>query len=552
MSDRSGLRIVALGGLGEIGMNCLLLECEKRILIIDCGVMFPEQGYGIDVVTPKFDYILDRAQDIEGIWITHGHEDHIGAVPHLLDHVNLPVYAPAYALGLLREKLAEKPLIHPPIWHEVRGWETCNIGPFKMTPIPVAHTIIDTFGFLAETPAGTLMHSTDFKLDLEDAAEKSSPTLDNYARAVPDNGIDLLFADSTGIEEKGVTGREQRVTRKLDEIIADCKERVFVALFSSNVDRVDAVARLAIKHGRKFALAGRSVQMHTQVASNLGRLDLPVERMVSIEEASTLPRDRVLIIISGTQGEHRSSLTRVSQGMHNLLRIDGGDTVIFSSRFIPGNEVAISGVIDGLIRQGATVVHQLNQPEVHVSGHACHEEQKRLIDAVRPKCFIPVHGTLRHLVAHSRLADGMGIESVEVIENGMVAELNDGSLVTHAERIPVGRVNVDGVGGLGELVLRERRRLADRGILIAVITINPKNGRLKSDPDIIMQGVIQEDAAEGFIKEATYRLRRELESAPAHMLKGADSVSNLARRVLKRYVTKTLDRHPVIIPHVIS
>ncbi len=552
MDNRSTLQLMALGGLGEIGMNCLVLETEGRRLLVDCGVMFPEEETGVEVVHPSFDGLADRADCIEGVWITHGHEDHIGAVPYLLERFDVPVYAPPYAAGLLREKLRERTLPFAPRIHATPDGEAVTLGPFRLTSLQVAHSIIDATALLAETPAGTILHTGDFKLGLDGDGPAGSPTLGRLRSVLPSSGLDLLLSDSTGAEESGATGPESGVIERLDEILAGAQGRVFVALFSSNVERLEAVARLGVKHGRRVALAGRSVQLHTRVATELGRLRLPVERLVSPEDAARFPREQLLVIISGTQGEPRSNLVRLAEGSHRFLTIAEGDLVILSSRFIPGNEVAIGRMIDGLIRQGAQVIHHLLDPRIHVSGHGRSDDQRLLIEAVRPRCFMPVHGTLRHLVAHAGLARRSGVPQVELMENGQVIELSSHGLRRLDRRIPVGRMHVDGAGGLSEMVIRERRHLGDRGIVVAVLQIDPEKGCLRQPPEIITRGVVQAEAEPAFLAEATSALVKEFRDAPAAALSQPDAVRELARRVLKRYVTRTLDRQPVIVPVILG
>ena len=533
-------------------MNCLVLEAAGRLLIVDCGVMFPEEENGVEVVHPSFDFLLQQADRIEGVWITHGHEDHIGAVPYLLENLDIPVYAPPYALGLIREKLSERVLPFTPRLRTITANEPVTMGPFRLTPVPVAHSIIDSMALVAETPGGTILHSGDYKLDLDGVGPDLCPTLRRLKEAIPQTGIDLLLSDSTGIEEKGVTGSERVVTERIDEILGEARGRVFVALFSSNVERVEAVAKLAVKHQRRVALSGRSVNVHTRIASDLGRLRLPAERIVSLEEAAQLPPREILVIISGTQGEPRSNLVRLAEGTHRYLSVSEGDLVILSSRFIPGNELAISRMIDGLLRQRATVVHHQIDPRIHVSGHARHDEQKLVLETIRPRCFIPVHGTLRHLVTHAHLARSLGVGQVEVMENGDIAELSSRGVKRMDERIPVGRIHVDGVGGLSEMVIRERRHLGDRGILVVVLMMDPDRGCLRQIPEIITKGVVQAEAEAAFVAEATAVLVKELKEAPSKVLCETDAVRELARRVIKRFVTKTLERQPVLIPVVLN
>ncbi|MDI7269096.1 MAG: ribonuclease J [Myxococcota bacterium] len=538
------VRLVPLGGLGEIGMNALVLEDGDDAILIDCGLTFPDEEVGVDVIHADFGYALSLGKRLKAVVLTHGHEDHIGAIPFLPADVRVPVYGPPLALELTRSRLAEYPLGYAPDLRPTAPRSPFHVGSLEIEPISVTHSIPDSTALAIRTSIGTVIHTGDFKVDLDppDGRRFDLQRLSEHGAS----GVALLLSDSTNVEQEGMTGGEKQVAAEIRRAVAEAEGgRIFITLFSSNVVRLQAILDCARQDGRRVAFAGRSIQRHVDAAVRLGTLDFRSDLVLPLDQAPSHPRDRLLVVISGTQGEPRSSLTRLSSGEHRLLSVEDGDTVILSSRHIPGNELAISRVIDNLARLGARVVHAGNRPGIHASGHAHREEQKLMIQLVRPRMFVPVHGTYQDLALHARLARELGVEQTLLVENGQVAEVTRTGLC-RGGTVPCGRVHRDGAHDVDDDVLRERRALADSGLAVAFVVLDRKH-RLAADPNVTCRGVLGDDNAAGFLSGASGRLRETVESAPEGVRSQHALLRERCRRELRRYFQDAVGRKPLAL-----
>jgi ribonuclease J len=543
------LRVIPLGGLGEIGLNLLVLEYGDAAIAIDCGVMFPDhETPGVDVIIPDVSYLRTLGARFRAVFLTHGHEDHIGALPYVLAECPVPVYGTPLTLGFVRERLRE---------HRVDatlaayGAEPCRVGPCHVEPFAMTHSIPDSVGLAVRTPVGTVVHTGDFKLD-QTPLDGRLPDLARLADLGAE-GVLLLLSDSTNAERPGITGSERSVGTQFEAIFRGARGRVLVTTFSSHIHRMQQAIDCAVRFGRQVALVGRSLVAHVGVARDLGLLHVPERTLVDLGVAADLPRERVAIISAGSQAEAASALVRIAMNAHKLVRLEPGDTVVLSSRIIPGNERAISSLVNHLYRRGA-IVHYDRTAAVHVSGHASQEELKLVLNLVRPRHFVPVHGEYRHLVGHLRLAGEVGIppERCHLLEDGDVLEL-DGSEARRGERVTAGRVFVDGkgVGDVEDVVLRDRRHLSEDGLVLAVLAIHQQSGEIVAGPDLVSRGVVAEEAspevlerARGAVIDALGAINPESRTDPAE-------VKEEVRRALRRYF-KRFDRRPVILPFVME
>jgi ribonuclease J len=490
MSDKK-LRIVPLGGLGEIGKNMMAVEYGEDILVIDAGLMFPENDMlGIDYIIPDFQYLLDKRQHVRGIIVTHGHEDHTGAIHHLLEQIKAPIYATPLTRGLVELKLSRGGLLSQVEMNTVKAGEMAQIGPFKVEFFHVCHSIPDGVGLGIDTPQGLVVHSGDFKFD--HTPVDSWPT--DYAKLgeFSGRGVLLLMSDSTNADKRGWTPSERVIEPALDQVFRTAPGRIIVATFASVISRMQQVANIAINHGRMMAFVGTSMNENARIARKLGYLDLPDNLMVSVEQAMKMKPNEIVLMCTGSQGEPSSILGRLSTGTNRQFDLHAGDTVVLSSHPIPGNEESVHRTINRLFRRGANVIYDAIAP-VHVSGHASQEEEKLLINLVKPKHFIPIHGELRHLHQHAGLARELGIptERVATIENGHAIEFFNGTMKL-GERVPGGYVFVDGagVGDIGPSIVREREALARDGIVLVNLAIDHNTGQLREEPEIITRGFI--------------------------------------------------------------
>jgi ribonuclease J len=520
MSKNEKLRIVPLGGLGEVGKNMMAYEYGEHILVVDVGMMFPDNDMlGIDYIIPDFEYLLDKTSRISGIILTHGHEDHIGAVHHLLSQVSAPVYATPLTRGLIEVKLARNGLSGKADLRTVQAGEMIQIGPFQVELFHVCHSIPDAVGLGINTPAGLIVHSGDYKFD--QTPVDNWPTDFAKLAEFSQRGVAVLLADSTNAERPGWTPSERVIDPALDEVLVNAPGRVIIATFASLISRMQQVANAAVHHKRKMAFVGMSMVDNAKIARKLGYLEIPEETVVSIEQALKLPDKDVVLMCTGSQGEPSSIVGRLSTGTNRQFDIRAGDTVVLSSHPIPGNEETIFKTINRLFQRGANVIYDAISP-IHVSGHASSEEQKLLLNLVRPKYFIPIHGELRMLKHHAALARQVGIpeENIVVVENGQVVELTEGKL-SLAERVPGGYVFVEGqsIGEIGKDIIREREQLARAGILLITATLDKYSNRLIKEPEIITRGFISPEDSEDLIpmvrRKVTDIVNRGLDSDKA-------------------------------------
>jgi ribonuclease J len=543
-----GLRIVALGGLGEIGRNMTVFEYRGRLLIVDCGVLFPDPDQpGVDLILPDFGYLRDRLDQVEAVVLTHAHEDHIGAVPYLLrERKDIPLVGSKLTLALVRSKLSEHRV--DPVTLEVAEHDRTSFGPFECEFLAVNHSIPDALAVAIRTHAGLVLHTGDFKMD-QLPLDGRLTDLAGFAR-LGTEGVDLLMADSTNAEVPGFVTSEREIAPVLDEIFASAEQRIIVACFASHVHRVQQVLDVAVRHRRKVAFVGRSMVRNMGVARDLGYLRVPGGLLVDLREAEEMPPGDVVLISTGSQGEPMSALTRMA-GRDHPIRIATGDTVILASSLIPGNETAVYRVINGLTRLGARVVHR-GTDLVHVSGHAPAGELLYVLNLVKPRNFLPVHGEWRHLRAHAHLASLTGVpeDNIVIAEDGVVVDLVDGQAsVTGA--VPCGYVYVDGltVGEVTESQLKDRRILGDEGFVSVVIVVDASSGKLVAGPEIQARGSGIDDAAFG---EVLPKIEEALALAAADGICDSHQISQLARRIIGKWVSDNYRRRPMIIPVVIE
>ncbi|OQO94089.1 ribonuclease J [Saccharomonospora piscinae] len=543
-----GLRVVALGGIGEVGRNMTVFEFDGRLLVVDCGVLFPEDAQpGVDLILPDFRAIEDRIDDIEAIVLTHGHEDHIGAVPFLLRmRPDLPVYGSRFTLALLAAKCKEHR--QRPVLEEVAAGQRRSVGRFDLEFFAVNHSIPDALAVALRTPAGVVLHTGDIKLD-QLPLDGRLTDLAGFSR-LGDEGVDLFCVDSTNAEVPGFVTPERDIGPVLDDVIARVRQRVIVACFASHVHRVQQVLDAAHRHGRRVAFVGRSMVRNMTIAADLGLLTIPQGLLIDLDEAVNLPESKVLFVSTGSQGEPLSALSRMARGEHKQIAIRSGDTVVLASSMIPGNETAVFGVINGLVRLGAEVVHQENA-KVHVSGHASAGELLFLYNAVRPSNVMPVHGEWRHLRANAALAVRTGVaeENVVLAEDGVVVDLVDGKAAVTG-RVEVGMVYVDGlsVGDVGESTLSDRLVLGEGGFIAITVAVDSTTGRAMSGPTLSGRGFSDDPKA---LDAVTRLVEMELSRTESEGIVDPHQIAQAVRRVVGRWVAETYRRRPMIVPTVI-
>lgn len=543
-----GLRVVALGGIGEVGRNMTVFEYDGRLLIVDCGVLFPEdQQPGVDLILPDFRAIEDRLDDIDGIVLTHGHEDHIGAVPFLLRlRADVPVIGSRFTLALLAAKCKEHR--QNPVLVEVTERERSSAGPFDLEFFAVNHSIPDALAVAIRTPAGLVLHTGDIKLD-QLPLDGRLTDLGGFSQ-LGDEGVDLFLVDSTNAEVPGFVTPEREIGPVLDNVIARATQRVIVACFASHVHRVQQVLDVAVKHGRRVAFVGRSMVRNMGIAAELGLLTMPENLTIDLHEAMELPENEVLFVSTGSQGEPLSALSRMARGEHRQISIRPGDTVVLASSLIPGNETAVFGVVNGLARLGAHVVHQGNA-KVHVSGHASAGELLYLYNAVRPSNVMPVHGEWRHLRANAALAIATGVARDQVVlaEDGVVVDLVDG-IARIVGRVEVGHVYVDGlsVGDVGESTLSDRLILGEGGFISITVAVEGSTGRAVAPPTISGRGFSDDPKA---LDEVVSLVEMELSRTEAEGITDPHRIAQIVRRVTGRWVAEKYRRRPMIVPTVI-
>lgn len=540
------IRVIPLGGLGEIGMNLMVYECGDEAILVDCGMMFPDAAtLGVDVIVPDMTYIFENLSKVKALFLTHGHEDHIGAVPFLVERAPIPVYGMPLALGFVADKLDEFGIEDIEL-RAILPRDVVEVGSFRVEAIRVTHSIVDAIGFAITTPAGTIIHTGDFKIDHTpiDAKPTDLARFAHYG----EQGVTLLVSDSTNALMPGHCPSERTVGNALDRVFANTQGRIIVTTFASHIHRVQQIIDLARKHRRRVYLMGRSLVDNTETAEKLGYLRFPREVRAGSPDLNA--RDLV-VLTTGTQGEPSSALTRMSIGEHKQITIERGDVVVISARTIPGNERAVAHVIDNLYRRGAEVVHH-EQPDIHVSGHACQEELKLMINITRPRFFIPMHGTLRHLIHHARLAEEVGVPHGAVITNGQVAEIADGGIRVREERVPQGKVFIDAEAEeVPEVVVRDRQHLAEDGFVIVVVVIGSE-GRPIREPEIITRGLVHVDASQEILAEVRQLLVGMFAESPADELRDPDLLQEKMRALLKRYFRKSMGRRPMILPVILE
>jgi ribonuclease J len=548
------LRMVPLGGLGEFGMNCMALRWQDDILVIDAGLMFPEEELlGVDIVVPDISYLTENRTKVKAIVLTHGHEDHIGGLPWILSELNVPVYGTEFTLALVEGKLDEHRLLDDADLIEMIPGKRFTLGPFSIMPIRVTHSLVDCVALAIHTPVGVVLHTGDFKVDLSPPDGKAFD-LQAFADLGKNGGVLALLQDSTNVDRRGWTPSEKAVRPRLDEVFAQTRKRLFFTCFSSSVTRIGVAIELAQKHGRKVAVIGRSMDNSTEIAQDLGYLKIPPGLMIHPGQIKEQPADKVMVLISGTQGEPMSALSRAAVNNHKFARIDAGDTVLMSSRVIPGNEKSIYRVIDHLERRDAIVIHDDGANGlIHVSGHGSQEELKLMINLVQPKFFIPVHGDYRHLKRHVELALSTGIpEKAILLEDGDVLELTKDSAAKNG-KVTTGRVCIDSGGSIDvveDVVIRDRQHLSEDGIVLPIIALNKRTGRIEGPPEIVMRGFAVDDAQ--VVAEARNVVQRTLENSSSEERQDYGVMKEKIRNELKRFIQKSTSRRPLIMPVIME
>jgi ribonuclease J len=545
------LKIIPLGGLGEIGLNMLAMEYADSMIVIDCGLMFPEDYMlGIDIVIPDITYLKKNREKIKAFVITHGHEDHTGALPFVLKEINAPIYATPLTVGLIETKLEEFDLLKDAQFETVRPRDRVAIGPFTIEFIRVSHSIVDGVGLAIETPVGVVVHTGDFKLD--QTPVDGEPT--DYARfsEYGEKGTLLLLSDSTNVEKEGYTLSERVIGENLSEIFSRCGGRIIMAAFSSNIHRIQQALACAEKLGRRVILNGRSMIENVRIARALGYLKAPDGIFSDIKDLEKIPPEEVLILTTGSQGEPMSALARMAMDDHKQIKILPGDTVVLSSKFIPGHEKTIANMMNHLFRRGADVIYE-KVSEVHVSGHASQEELKIMLNMVKPRWFIPVHGEYRHLIAHARLAEKVGVKNIIIAEDGDVVGFGPQGGRMEG-KVEAGKVFVDGkgVGDVSDMVLKDRKHLAEDGMVIAVVALNEKTGEIIYGPDIVTRGLVFEEAGAALLERAKTTVTETLSGVNIEARGELLEVKEEVKRALRRFFNKALERRPLILPVIIE
>lgn len=543
--------LIPLGGMGEIGKNMLAIEYDKEIIVIDAGLMFPDEDMlGIDLVIPDISYLLDNRDKVKGIILTHGHEDHIGALPYILKQINVPIYGARLTLGLAKGKFEEHNMVRSIKVNTVQAGDEIRIGNFLVEFVHVNHSIADVVALAIHTPAGIIFHTADFKFDYTPVDGK---TTDFWKLAeLGSKGVLALLSDSTNVEKSGYTPSEKELGKTFEELFVQAEGRILVATFASNIHRVQQIVDTAFQHNRKVAFIGRSMVNVASIAMNLGYLRVPEDIFIDLDEIDRYPAHQIVIITTGSQGEPMSALTRMATAEHKKVNIIPGDTVIISASAIPGNEKLVARTINHLFKHGARVIYE-SALGIHVSGHASQEEQKLMINLIKPKYFIPVHGEYRHLAQHARLAVDLGIESENVIiaENGDLIEVSR-EKIRVAGKVTSGKVFVDGlgVGDVGNIVLRDRKQLSQDGILIVVVTIDKETGRVAAGPDIVSRGFVYVRESESLIEEAKEKVKIALE----HCSQCSDwtTIKNQIREILGKHLYGRMKRRPMILPIIME
>ena len=548
------LHVIPLGGLGEFGMNCMAVRWGDDIIVIDAGLMFPEaELLGVDIVVPDISYLIENRQHVRGIVLTHGHEDHIGALPWILSELNVPVWGTEFTLAYVEDKLDEHGLLDNAELNEITPGVRFKIGPFTIHPIQVTHSLVNCVALAVHTPLGVIIHTGDFKVD-PTPTDNRLFDLHSFAEYGKE-GVLALFQDSTNVERKGYTPSERAVRRKFDEVFAHTRRRLFISCFSSSIHRLKLAVEMAFEHGRKIAFVGRSMNSSAEIAEDLGYVEIPEGLLIHPGDMKNYAPEKVCVLISGTQGEPMSALSRAAVDNHKHAKIEKGDTVMLSSRIIPGNEKAIYRMIDHLFRREAHVIYDDgSSPPVHVSGHGSQEELRLIINLVKPKYFIPVHGEYRQLKLHAELAGAMhgSVGKVMLIESGDILEFDELG-ARKAGRVNVGRVCIDSgsrTDVVEDLVIKDRRHLSEDGIVLPIIAIHKLTGRVESSPEIVTRGF--SPGEDGFMGEARQVVMQTLNMSSSEEKADYGVIKEKIRTDLKRYISKQTQKRPLIMPVILE
>ena len=548
LKDSCCVKLIPLGGLNEIGKNMTALEYKNDIMIIDCGLSFPDdEMFGIDIVIPDFSYVIKNREKVKGMILTHGHEDHIGAIPYLLKELDIPVYGTRLTLGLVENKLKEHGLTGR--LNVIKAGQNVRLGEFKIEAIRTTHSIADALCLAIDTPAGMIFHTGDFKVDYTPL--DGEPIDFQRLAKIGDRGVLLMLCDSTNSERKGYTPSEKTVGVTLENIFKDCNARILIATFSSNVHRVQKIVDTAIMFNRRVAISGRSMVNVVNLAIELGYLKIPSNVLIDINKAKNIKDSELVIITTGSQGEPMSALARMATNDHKAVQIKKGDVVILSSSPVPGNEKTVSNVVNRLFEKGAEVIYS-DIADIHVSGHACEEELKLIHSLIKPKFFMPVHGEYRHLKHHAAIAENLGMpkENVFILTNGETLLLKKNQVVKTKETVPCPAVLVDGlgVGDVGNIVLRDRKLLSEGGLIIIVAAIDKASGTITSGPDIISRGFVYVRESEDLIESARKVAEDRLMKCQRENMKDWGAMKNAVRSDLQSYIYQRTKRNPVILP----
>ena len=550
-SDASSLRVIPLGGLEQIGMNITAFEYEDSIIVVDCGLSFPDDDMlGIDLVIPDVTYLKENIDKVKGIVITHGHEDHIGALPYILRELNIPIYATRLTMGVIENKLREHNLIGTTKRKVIKFGQSINLGQFRVEFIRTNHSIVDAAALAIHSPAGTVVHTGDFKVDYTPVFGDAID-LQRFAE-IGKKGVLALMCDSTNAERKGFTQSERTVGKTFDHIFQEYENnRLIIATFASNVDRVQQIINSAYRYGRKVVVEGRSMVNIIETATALGCINIPDNTLINIDQLKNYPDDRIVIITTGSQGENMAALSRMASSVHRKVSIGPNDTIIFSSNQIPGNEKAVTRVINELEKKGAEVIFQ----DVHVSGHACQEEIKLIYALVQPQYSIPIHGEYKHRKAQAGIAKELGIpkENIFMLESGDVLELSEEQAVK-AGKVPAGAILVDGlgVGDVGNVVLRDRQHLAEDGIMIVVVALDSVTGEVVSGPDLVSRGFVYVKESDELMDEARELMQDVMDSCVSRGMTDWGRIKNQIKDTLGDFIWKKTKRRPMILPIIME
>lgn len=555
MSDKK-LQIIPLGGLGEFGMNCMAIRYDDDIIVVDAGMMFPDaELLGVDIVTPDFTYLVEHASKVRGLVLTHGHEDHIGGIPFLLSQLQIPVYGTAFTLALVERRLEEHRLVDETDLHPVKPGEKLTLGPFVIEFVHVTHSIVSCVALAITTPLGVIIHTGDFKVDPTpiDNVMFDLHTLAEYGK----RGVLLLMSDSTNVDRAGYTESERAVAPRLEDLFVRSPRRLVISCFSSSIPRLQQILDLAHEHGRKVAFLGRSMNNTTEIAHDLGFLRIPNGILLRPQDIMQTAPSKLVAVVSGTQGEPMSALSRVAVDNHKSLSLETGDTVVLSSRMIPGNEKAIYRMINHVSKRGADVVYGSMNPPVHVSGHGSAEELRLVLNLVRPKYFLPVHGEYRQLARHAKLAQHLshlGLEESFILESGETLMI-DRQGARKGEKVTVGRVCIDS-GSLDEvvedMVIRDRRHLSEDGFVLPIIAIDKNTGKAEGLPEIVSRGFMSMEESSEVLQSARQVVMKTLEGSTAEERGDWGVMQEKIRADLKRYISKQTSRRPLILPVILE